>query len=58
MKGNNISLEVRDLQGKLVYSAKASKADATVNLKNVAAGVYMLTVSSESEIAVKRLIVE
>jgi hypothetical protein len=58
MKGDNLSLEVRDLTGKLVYSAKASNADTTVDLKNVASGVYMLKVSSESQTAVKRLIVE
>lgn len=58
MKGANMNMEVRDLQGKLVYSAAASKDNASVNLKNVAAGVYMLKVSTDSEVAVKRLIVK
>jgi hypothetical protein len=58
MKGSNLNLEVRDLQGKVVYSAAASKDNATVNLKNVAAGVYILQVSTDSEVAVKRLVVE
>src|SRR5688572_2260051 len=54
MKGANLNLEVRDLQGKLVYSAKAGKEGASINLKNMAAGVYMLQVSTDSEISIKR----
>ena len=58
MKGSNLNLIVRDLQGKLVYSANAAKEGASINLSNVASGIYMLQVSTDSEIAIKRLIVE
>ena len=58
MKGSNLNLVVRDLQGKLVYSANAAKEGASINLSNVASGIYMLQVSTDSEIAIKRLIVE
>lgn len=58
MKGSNLNFVVRDLQGKLVYSAEAAKEGATINLNNVASGIYMLQVSTDSEIAIKRLIVQ
>jgi hypothetical protein len=58
MKGSNLSLEVRDLQGKLVYSANAAKEGASINLKNVASGIYMLQVTTDSEVAIKRLVVQ
>ncbi|WP_200504202.1 T9SS type A sorting domain-containing protein [Adhaeribacter terrigena] len=58
MKGGNLNLEVRDMQGRLVYSAAASKDNATINLKNVASGVYMLKASTDAEVAVKRIVVQ
>ena len=58
MKGSNMNLVVRDLQGKVVYSANGSKDGASIDLNNVAAGVYMLQVSTDAEIAIKRLVVE
>ena len=57
MKGTNLNLEVRDMQGRLVYSAAAAKDNATIDLKNVAAGVYMLKASTDAEVAVKRIVV-
>lgn len=58
MKGANLKLEIRDLQGKLIYSANAAKDGASINLNNVASGVYMLQVSTDSELAIKRLVIE
>jgi hypothetical protein len=58
MKGTNVAFEVRDLQGKLVYNASAAKDNATLNLKNLASGVYMLKVSTDAQVAVKRLVIE
>ncbi|MFC5269195.1 T9SS type A sorting domain-containing protein [Adhaeribacter terreus] len=58
MKGSNLNLEVRDMQGRLVYSAAASKDNATLDLKNVASGVYMLKASTDAEVAVKRIVVK
>jgi hypothetical protein len=58
LKGNSLKFEVRDLQGKLVHTANGPKENATLNLSNIASGVYMLTVSTEVELTVKRIVVE
>ncbi len=58
MKGSNFAMEVRDLQGKLVYSGISGAKNTVIDLKNMASGVYILQISTDSEIAVKRLVVE
>ena len=58
LKGSNFAMEVRDLQGKLIYSGVSGANNTVIDLKDVAAGVYMLQVSTDSEVAVKRLVVE
>ncbi|KAA9341004.1 T9SS type A sorting domain-containing protein [Adhaeribacter soli] len=57
-KGSNLNIEVRDLQGKLVYSGVAADKATSVDLQNAASGVYLLKVYNESEIAVKRIVVQ
>jgi hypothetical protein len=57
-KGSNLNIEVRDLQGKLVYSGVAADKATSIDLQNAASGVYLLKVYNESEIAVKRIVVQ
>lgn len=57
-KGSNIAIEVLDMQGKLIYSGISGVNNTEINLKNAAAGVYMLKVSTDSQVAIKRLVVE
>ena len=58
LKGSNFAMEVRDMQGKLIYSGISGVNNTQIDLKNAAAGVYMLKVSTDTEVAVKRLVVE
>ena len=59
MKGSsNVTMEVRDLNGKLVHSANGSKNEATLELKNLSAGVYILQISNDQQVATKRLVIE
>lgn len=58
MKGSNFALEVRDMQGKVIYNGISGVNNTVIDLKDAAAGVYLLKVSSDSEVAIKRIVVE
>ncbi len=56
--GQTLTLEVCDLSGRVVYTGTGSKTGATVNLGKLASGVYMLKVATNSDVAIKRIVIQ
>ena len=54
----NTSVAIFDVAGKLVYSNTIEKAVTPVSLANVAAGCYLLQLSSGKEVVHKKLIIQ
>jgi len=56
---NNVSVELVDLQGRLITSyKKVTGASMKVDLSTVSSGVYFIKVSSEGAIQIEKLIIE
>lgn len=57
--GNNCSLEIRDLRGKLVYSGKDLdlSSPTPINLSNLTEGIYFIRVTTPNTIVTDKMII-
>lgn len=52
----NVTLEVFDVLGKLIYKGEITQLESSVNISNWKSGVYLVRVSNNKTIQTKRLI--
>jgi sugar lactone lactonase YvrE len=55
--GNNFNIEVYDVAGKVVYNGISKKEKTTINLTNVAAGEYFISVKTGDAKAMQKIII-
>ena len=55
---NEISVEISDINGKLIYNETRSGLDNTLQISNIQRGVYFVKVSSNYGNVIKRFVVQ
>ena len=59
MKTNGeISIEISDINGKLIYNKTRNGLDNKLQISNIERGVYFIKVSSNNDRVVKRFVVQ
>lgn len=56
--GDNYSVKITNLLGSVVYSETTSKEKVSINLANVARGVYFVTVESKTEKVTRKVVLD
>jgi len=56
--GENTSLEILDLSGKLVYQSKLNNKTPTINVNSISRGVYLISLVENGNRKTKKLIIK
>ena len=55
---SDISVEISDINGKLIYNETRSGLDNNLQISNIQRGVYFIKVSSNNDNVIKRFVVQ